>query len=393
LDWTTANNNNNADDASSRQPDIFDAVFVCNGHYSLPQIPDLPGLDLYFRGQTMHSIAYDDPTAFAGQTVLCVGGRASGSDLAREISEIGNNTRVYLSDTSCNNAMTRHNVTWVPKTVEILPDGRVAFDNTVAASSVEPVAVDTIIFCSGYDYNFPFVNDQSNLELHASQRRVQPLYEQLWHAVYPNVAFVGLPHSIVPFPLFELQVEAVERSWRSGTSSSILPDLSERMRLAKAAAESGGEGKPEGRVPEDTHYLGPMQWEYCRRMADYAGILDDKMEDYIATNKVRIYVYTGIQYHVTVIDKNLHGICLTDGKSIVCCFSLSVGFRPFMIMPPMNEKVIFLLDLMSIGKFATSVTTTIGRFNLGRLTHPYLSELLVKKHMSTYVILYFLPTC
>jgi len=305
LDWTQTaaaeknNGSTNSDDSSLLQSETFDAVFVCNGHYHLPQIPDVPGLDSYFRGRMMHSIAYDDPADFAGQTVLCIGGRASGSDLAREIAQTGGSssstTKVYLSDTSfdADHPITLHNITWVPKTVEILPDGRVAFDKSSSSSStIEPVAVDTIIFCSGYDYNFPFVNEKSNLELHAAQRRVKPLYEQLWHAMYPNVAMVGLPHSVVPFPLFELQAEAVERSWRGAesSSSSILPDLQERLRVANIAAESGGEGMPNGRVPEDTHYLGPMQWEYCRRLADYAGILDDTLEDYIATNKVHTYV-------------------------------------------------------------------------------------------------------
>jgi hypothetical protein len=70
--------------------------------------------------------------------------------------------------------------------------------------------VDTIVFCSGYDYSFPFINDVPNLELNAipGEHRVMLLYEQLWHARYPNLAFIGLPHSVVPFPFFELQAEA-----------------------------------------------------------------------------------------------------------------------------------------------------------------------------------------
>ena len=37
---------------------------------------------------------------------------------------------------------------------------------------------------------------------------VKPLYEQLWHAQYPSLTFIGLQHSVVPFPFFELQAEA-----------------------------------------------------------------------------------------------------------------------------------------------------------------------------------------
>ena len=35
----------------------------------------------------------------------------------------------------------------------------------------------------------------------------------------------------------------------------------------------------------DTHYLGSYQWDYCRKLATIAGIYDDAMKDYIATNQ------------------------------------------------------------------------------------------------------------
>jgi len=49
----------------------------------------------------MHSISYDDPSFFAGQTVLCIGGRASGVDVAREFVTTGGARNVYLSDFTC----------------------------------------------------------------------------------------------------------------------------------------------------------------------------------------------------------------------------------------------------------------------------------------------------
>jgi len=260
--------------------EVFDAVCVCNGHYSLPVAPPVPGLDRYFRGVTMHSIAYDDPADFAGRSVLCIGGRASGSDLAREIAAHAD--RVFLSDTTVETGASRteYNVTWVPKTVEILPDGRVRFDHDCDVSPT----VDAIIFCTGYEYNFPFINEKSNLQMQLGGRRVAPLYEQLWHAECPNLAFIGLPHSVVPFPLFEIQAQACERQWR--LQGEAWPGQEEMLEAARRDAESGGYGKEHGRVPEDTHYLGNAQWEYCAHMAQNAGLYDDEMKDYLATNKV-----------------------------------------------------------------------------------------------------------
>lgn len=265
--------------SESSTSEVFDAVAICNGHYSLPVIPDLPGME-HFTGQTMHSIAYDDPRDFVGQTVLCVGGRASGSDIAREIAQVSG-THVYLSDSdfSGDAPVTEYNVTWVGKTMGFDKQGRVRFDQC----ETERPKVDTIIFCTGYDYHFPFLAD-SNLDMNIGQRRVAPLYEQLWHAQVPNVAFLGLPHSVVPFPLFELQAEACEQQWR--TQGADWPEPEEMQRQAAQAAESGGEGKPNGRVPEDTHYLGDAQWDYLRRMGKLAHVYNDQLEDYIMTNKV-----------------------------------------------------------------------------------------------------------
>jgi len=252
--------------------EIFDAVCICNGHYAKPSSPTIPGMDS-FTGRVLHSVEYDDPTEFQDQTVLCIGARASGSDLAREISQHAKH--VYLSDSTADEAQTMKRVTLVPRTTAIT-DGKVQFAHDCPLNP----SVDTVIYCSGYDYSFPFINEKSNLPLVVGQRRVMPLFEQLWHAKVPSVAFLGLPHSVVPFPMFELQAEAVCTKL---IDHSLLP-VKERMDAAEADAVRGGPDET-GRV-EDTHYLGAAQWDYCRSMAKLAGLYNDKMENYIATNQV-----------------------------------------------------------------------------------------------------------
>jgi thioredoxin reductase len=280
IDWTRTNVHDQQKESCSG---VFDALCIANGHYSLPAIPTIDGMQ-HFTGRVLHSIEYDEPHEFANQTVLCVGGRASGSDLAREIALHAKH--VYLSDPKAPlTPMTQYNVTWLPKTTQVLPDGSICFHGCT-----DSVRIDTIIFCTGYEYQFPFINADSNLELTLGGRRVAPLLEQLWHALAPNVAFLGLPHSVVPFPLFELQAEALSNQWlRKWT----LPKDEELVQQAWLAANSGGEGKENGRIPEDTHYLGDAQWNYCRRMAEYADVYDDGMEDYLMTNKVRISCKSG----------------------------------------------------------------------------------------------------
>lgn len=270
------------DYGENTESDIFDAVFICNGHYAEPSSPKIPGMSKYYKGNIMHSVQYDDPSQFAGQTVLCIGGRASGSDLAREISLHAN--QVYLSDTTCDKPDSLGKVTWLPKTLEVLEDGSIQFEY---GHNVDATKIDTIIFCSGYDYAFPFINDKSNLELSfvTGERRVMPLYQQLWHADHPNICFIGIPHSVVPFPLFELQSEAV---WEQLNHFS-LPKLPDRLELAQKDATSGGPNN--GRIV-DTHFLGSAQWDYSREMAKLAGIYNDTIEQYISTNK-EIYDHAG----------------------------------------------------------------------------------------------------
>lgn len=279
LEWT---------DASQQfRKDTFDAVYIANGHYSLPQVPPIRGIE-NFRGETFHSIEYDLPEKFKDKRILCIGGRASGADIAREMAEAGA-SHVYVSDAAKDDGKVEtlgDQLSWVPRTTGVREDGSLEFDLDCA---IHP-RVDVIVFCTGYDYDFPFIDESSNLPLTSANRRVEPLYEQLWHAHYPNVAFVGLPHSVVPFPLFELQAEACLAQMAECT----LPARSARIQHAKNA--EGGEGKQDGRIA-DTHYLGNMQWEYERGMAKYAGIYDDAMETFIATNKVRsLWEHLGVPY-------------------------------------------------------------------------------------------------
>ncbi len=179
----------------SSSSDVFDAVFICNGHYSQPLYPSIPGLvEDYFQGtKVMHSLAYDDPSKFKDQVVLCIGGRASGADLAQELSFHARH--VYLSHTTCVEAVevvpppktgtttmssssTTAPIKWVPKMVSIQPDGSIRFDRDC---NLRPKDVDSIVFCSGYDYSFPFINERSTLHLRAvpGERRVTHLYLQL----------------------------------------------------------------------------------------------------------------------------------------------------------------------------------------------------------------------
>lgn len=63
---------------------------------------------------------------------------------------------------------------------------------TLLFSGNKLVQVDTVVWCTGYNYSFPFL-DGSGLLTDPVSQRVHPLYEQLFHVQHPSLSFVGLP--------------------------------------------------------------------------------------------------------------------------------------------------------------------------------------------------------
>ena len=67
---------NGATDAAARTEE-FDALVVCNGHYAVPRLPPMAGVD-EFSGRCEHSHNYRRPEGYAGQRVVVIGAHASG---------------------------------------------------------------------------------------------------------------------------------------------------------------------------------------------------------------------------------------------------------------------------------------------------------------------------
>ncbi|XP_026201345.1 dimethylaniline monooxygenase [N-oxide-forming] 2-like [Anabas testudineus] len=72
---------------------IFDAVLVCSGHFTHPDLPlsDFPGYET-FTGRCFHSWEYKDADACKGKRVVVVGIGSSAADIAVEISRSAQKT-------------------------------------------------------------------------------------------------------------------------------------------------------------------------------------------------------------------------------------------------------------------------------------------------------------
>jgi len=76
--------------------------------------------------------------------------------------------------------------------------------NGIFTNNNELIECDYILLASGYCFDFPFL-DKNLIEYSACKKKIQPLYKQIVHSRYPSLAFIGIPCTIVPFPLMDCQ--------------------------------------------------------------------------------------------------------------------------------------------------------------------------------------------
>jgi hypothetical protein len=98
----------------------------------------------------------------------------------------------------------------VPEIEEFLPseihkravrfkDGRIASD------------IDTVIFATGYFYNFPFLDLPSPIVTDGF--RTHDVYQHIFYIEHPTLAFPVLNLKVIPFPLAENQAAVIARVW------------------------------------------------------------------------------------------------------------------------------------------------------------------------------------
>ncbi|CAZ80251.1 unnamed protein product [Tuber melanosporum] len=73
--------------------DTYDAVFVCTGHHSTPNMPDWQDVEK-FEGELVHSHYYRDTVKFQGKNVAVVGVGNSGADISAELSSCTKSTHL-----------------------------------------------------------------------------------------------------------------------------------------------------------------------------------------------------------------------------------------------------------------------------------------------------------
>lgn len=251
----------------TRRTAEFDAVVVANGHYNDPFIPDIPGLADFHKQHPVivtHSKFYRRPEPFTNKKVIVVGNSASGIDLSAQIATMAS-LPVLVSEKEQPNPSTPSTPAVaptdssqppkptlnVPEIVEFLPESRSVrmADGSIHAN------IDAVVFCTGYFYSFPFLQDLDPPVVVADGSYVPNLYEHILNIDEPTLAFLGIPQRIVPFPVAEAQ-----SAWVARLYSGRLPmpsTSSMRTWLDALVADRGGVGKALHNMafPRDVHYI------------------------------------------------------------------------------------------------------------------------------------------
>ncbi|KAM5343617.1 hypothetical protein ACJ41O_012154 [Fusarium nematophilum] len=208
----------------------FDAVVLANGHYSVPWVPEVTGLEAYmdkFPGRVVHSKYYRSPELYTNQRILIIGNSTSGHDITTDLL-----SSVHLPVYQSRRSRSRWDgdepppgVEWKPIIKEYKLDGTIVFDDDTVLRDI-----DKVIYCTGYKTSFPFWNSKVNgrpLWDYKSNK----LIKNYWHVFFqdfPTLAIVGLPR-VLTFRSFEYQAVALARLF-SGRNAIPLPPLEDQER-------------------------------------------------------------------------------------------------------------------------------------------------------------------
>ena len=203
-------------------------------------------------GPLIHSHDYRYPEPYQDKNILIIGAKQSGIDIGLEVSRTA--SHVYLSHRNPKYVNFPKNIEQVPAVSSIRDSGIVKLEN-----GTELMDVDAIILCTGYEYNFPFLDEECGITV--TNHRVHPLYKHLVNPLYPSMLLVGLHFTVLPFPYFEMQANFI-LSVILGRHK--LPIQEEMTRQDKEEYTSRLD---RGLSPRHAHFLGGEQWKYVSDLA------------------------------------------------------------------------------------------------------------------------------
>lgn len=243
--------------------EIFDAVICASGHYDVPYIPSVPGIEAWnaqYPNRITHSKFYRLPENYTGKKVIVVGNSASGVDIGAQVAKyckgrliMSSRSESFLKvpdTTAATNAKEEPRYIEKPEIVEYLLDDEKEGNRSVKFSdgTIES-HIDAIIYCTGYFYSYPFLekkkkNKKKLPPLHppviTTGERVENLFQHIFYRPQPTLSFVGLNQKVIPFPMAQAQAAVIARVL-SGRLA--LPDESAMKEWEEETLQMNGSGR------------------------------------------------------------------------------------------------------------------------------------------------------
>ncbi|KAG6530517.1 hypothetical protein ZIOFF_012756 [Zingiber officinale] len=201
--WIVRSRDRRTDDGEFVE-EIFDAVVVATGHYSLPRLPKIKGMEEWKRKQ-LHSHVYRVPDPFQDEVVVVVGGSISGSEIALEILHVAKEVHLSTKNVEIPEKLVKPVSKYAHmhrhQEIELLCE-----DGTVLFADGSSVVADAILYCTGYSYSFPFLDIKGFINV--DENKIGPLYEHTFPpSLAPSLSFVGIPNKFTIYRFFESQAK------------------------------------------------------------------------------------------------------------------------------------------------------------------------------------------
>lgn len=173
-------------DTKENVTETCDFIVVANGPYNTPVWPKYDGIET-FEGNMIHSHDYKDRKAYKNRKVLIVGAGASGLDLAIQLSNVTAKL-VHSHHLVYNEPKFFDGYVKKPDIMAFTPKGVIFRDESFEE-------LDDVIFCTGYDFNHPFLDESCGVT--STAKFVLPLHKQLVNIKHPSMVFIGIAKKII----------------------------------------------------------------------------------------------------------------------------------------------------------------------------------------------------
>ncbi|KAF2405164.1 flavin-containing monooxygenase [Trichodelitschia bisporula] len=241
-------------DLGRNQTSIYDAVIVASGHYSVPYVPDIPGVRAWaerYPGAISHSKYYRRPEEFMGKRIVVVGSSASGLDIASQLAAVCQGT-LFVAERSHSSLeagfASNSVIQLVPEISKFIPENQ-----SVLFANGSEAQVDHVLFCTGYLYSMPFLDKLKPPPI-SDGLRVKHTCLHLIYTPAPTLAFLALPQKVIPFPLSEAQAAVLARLYSGRLSLPSVEEL-ESWEAAHIAQSSNGRSFHRLNFPKDAQYI------------------------------------------------------------------------------------------------------------------------------------------